>query len=158
MDVFHLLLSKIDGTNVVGGFQKFSLINTYNREIDGENPVSSTGLFTSYQHPTLIVEDLKVHNLYSYPEREISGSNRRSGEQYFRVAGLHKYAILNELGVYTRTSDIPTQRPSVINYTLANRPLGNHTGIKHWKTNIAHTGSNHNSIRFVPTRSILMEL
>ena len=71
-------------------------------------------------------------------------NNRRRGEQYFRIAGLHRYAILNEPGVYTRTPDITTQRPLVIDYTLANRPLGNH--IKHWKTNIAHTGSDHRAI------------
>ena len=60
------------------------------------------------------------------------------------MAGLHGYTILNKPGVYTRTPDTPLQRPSVIDYTLANRPLGNH--IKHWKTNITHTGSDHRAI------------
>ena len=62
--VFHLLLSRRDGTNVVGGFDKFSLINTYNRQIDGTNTVSPSDLFTTYRHPALIVRDLNVHNLY----------------------------------------------------------------------------------------------
>ena len=83
VDVFHLLLSRADGTNVVGGFDKFSLINTYNRQIDRMNTVSPTDLFTTYRHPALIVGDLNVHNLYSDPERDISSSDRRRGEQYF---------------------------------------------------------------------------
>ena len=144
IDVFHLLLSRTDGANIVGRFEKFSLINTYNGQVDGLNTVAPTDLFTSYQHPALVVGDLNIHNLYSDPERDISGSDRRRGQQYFRIAGLYGYAILNEPGLYTRTPDIPTQRPSVIDYTLANRPLGNH--IKHWKTNIAYTGSDHRAI------------
>ena len=48
VDVFHLLLSRADGTNVVGCFDTFSLINTYNRQIDGMNTVSPTDLFTTY--------------------------------------------------------------------------------------------------------------
>ena len=60
------------------------------------------------------------------------------------MAGLQGYAILNEPEVYTRTPDTPLRRPSVIDYRLANRPLGNQ--IKHWKKNIAQTGSYHRAI------------
>ena len=68
------------------------------------------------------------------------------------MAGLHGYAILNEPGVYTRTPDTPLQRQSVIDYTLGNRPLGNH--IKHWKTNVAQTGSDHRArVTTIATKS-----
>ena len=142
--VFYLLLSRTNRVNVVGVFDKFSFINTYNRQIGEVNTVSLSELFTIYRHPVLIVEELNVHNLYSDPERDISSSDRRRGEQYFFVAGLHSYAIINEPGVYTKTPDTPLQRPSVIDYTLANRYPEIH--IKYWKTNIAHTGSDHKAI------------
>ena len=48
MDVFQFLLSKADGTKVVGGFAKDSLINTYNRQVDGVNMELPPDLITTY--------------------------------------------------------------------------------------------------------------
>jgi len=60
------------------------------------------------------------------------------------VTGLRGFAIINEPGVYTRTPDNINDRPSVIDYTLANRQLANF--VKTWKTNIPHTGFDHTAI------------
>jgi len=71
-------------------------------------------------------------------------AERRKGEHYFCVAGLHGYAILNEPGIYTRTPDNNTTRPSVIDYSLANNQLAEF--VKTWRTNFPHTGSDHLAI------------
>ena len=47
VDVFHMLISRIDGAKIIEGFEKLSLINTYNRQIDGENTVAPSDLFTT---------------------------------------------------------------------------------------------------------------
>jgi len=87
----------------------------------------------------------------------MSTPQRRKVEHYFRVAGLHGYAILNKPGIYTRTPDNNTTRPSVIDYTLPNNLLAEF--VKTWRTNIPHTGSDHHTIitticstTFTPTR------
>jgi len=119
-DVLHLLMSRNDGGKVVGGPERFSMINTYNIQVDGNNTVSPANLFTDYTNSSLIMGNLNVHTMYTDPERDMSTAERRKGEHYFHVAGLHGYAILNEPGIYTRTLDNNTARPSVIYYTLAN--------------------------------------
>jgi len=137
-------MSRNDGGKVVGGHERFSLINTYNRQVDGNNTVSRVDLFTNNTNPSLMVGDLNVHTMYTDPERDMSTTQRRKGEHNFRVAGLHGYAILNEPGIYTRTPDNNTTRPSVIDYTLANNLLAEF--VKTWRTNIPHTGSDHRAI------------
>jgi len=144
VDVLRLVLSRNDGRPVLGGFDSFSLINTYNRQVDGVNTVKAADLFTDNFHPSLVVGDLNVHTLYTDPTRDMSSTERRKGEQYFRVAGLRGFAIINEPGVYTRTPDNTNDRPSIIDYTLANRQLADF--VKTWKTNIPHTGSDHAAI------------
>jgi len=144
VDILRLVLSRNDGRPVLGGFDSFSLINTYNRQVDGVNTVKATDLFTDNPHPFLVVGDLNVHTLYTDPTRNMSSAERRKGEQYFRVAGLRGFAIINEPGVYTRTPENTNDRPSVIDYTLANRQLADF--VKTWKTNIPHTGSDHTAM------------
>jgi len=128
--------------------------------VDGNNTVSPADLFTNNTNPCLIVGDLNVHTMYTDPERDMSTTERRKGEHYFLVAGLHGYAILNEPGIYTRTSDNNTTRPSVIDYTLAINLLARF--VKTWRTNILTTGSDHRAIittisstTFTPTRPSL---
>ena len=142
--MLRLVLSRNDGRPVLEGFDSFSLINTYNRQVDGVNTVKAADLFTDDFHPSLVVGDLNVHTLYTDPTRDMSSTERRKGEQYFRVAGLRGFAIINEPGVYTRTPDNINDRPSVIDYTLANPQLADF--VKTWKTNIPHTGSDHTAI------------
>jgi len=156
-DVLHLLMSRNDGGKVVGENERLSLINTYNRQVDGNNTVSPTNLFTDNTNPSLIVGDLSVHTMYTDPERDMSTAERRKGAHYIRVARLHGYAILNKPGIYTTTPDDNTTRPSVIDYTLANNQLPEF--VKTWRTNIPHTGSDHRAIittiswtTFTPTR------
>ena len=144
VDVLRLVLSRNDGRPVLGGFDSFSLINTYNRKVDGVNTVKAADLFTDDLHPALVVRDLNMHTLYMDATRNMSNTEGRKGEQYFRVAGLQSFAIINEPGVYTRTPDNINDRPSIINYTLANRQLADF--VKRWKTNIPHTGSDHTAI------------
>jgi len=38
-DVLHLLISRNNGGKVIGGYERFSLITTYNRQVDGNNTV-----------------------------------------------------------------------------------------------------------------------
>ena len=64
-DVLRLILSRNDGRPVLGGFNSFSLINTYNRQVDGVNTVKAADLFTDDSHPSLVVGDLNVHTLYT---------------------------------------------------------------------------------------------
>jgi len=142
VDVLRLVLSRNDGRPVLGGFDSFSLIN--NRQVDGVNTVKAADLFTDDFHPSLVVGDLNVHTLYTDPTRDMSSAEYWKGEQYYRVVGLRGFAIINEPGVYTRTPDNINDRPSVINYTLANPQLADI--VKTWKTNIPHTGSNHTAI------------
>jgi len=123
VDVLQLVLSRNDGRPVLGEFNSVSLINTYNRQVDGVNTVKATDLFTNDFHPSLMVRDLNVHMLYTDPTRNMSSAERRKGEQYFRAAELQGFAIINEPRVYTRTPDNTNNRPSVIDYTLANRQL-----------------------------------
>ena len=144
VDVRRLVLSRNDGRLVLGGFDSFSLINTYNRQVDGVNTVKAAPLFTDDFHPSLVVGELNVQTLYTDPTRNMLSAERQKGEQYFRVAGLPGFAIINEPGVYTRTPDNINDRPSVITYTLANRQLADH--VLTWKTNIPHTVSDHTAI------------
>ena len=60
------------------------------------------------------------------------------------MAGLQGFAIINKPGVYTRTPDNINDRPSVIDYIVANRQLADF--VKTWKTNIPHTCSDHTAI------------
>ena len=115
-DVVHLLMSRNDRGKMVGGHQRFSLINTYNRQVDGNNTVSSANLFRDNTNPSLIIGDLNVHTMYTDPERDMSTPERRKREHYFRVAGLHGYAILKEPGIYTRIPDNNTTK--AIGYQL----------------------------------------
>ena len=144
IDVLRLVLSRNDGRPVLGGFDSFSLINTYNRQVDGVNTDKAADLFTDDFHPSLVVGDINVHTLNTAPARNMSSAECQKGEQYFRVAGLRGFARINEPGVYTWTPDNINDRPSVINYTLANRQLADF--VKTWKTNIPHTGSDHTAI------------
>jgi len=102
VDVLRLVLSRNDGRPIVGGFDSFSLINTYNRQVDGVNTGKAADLFTDDFHPSLVVGDLNVHTLYTDPTRDMSSTECRKGEQYFRVAGLQGFDIINEPAVYTR--------------------------------------------------------
>jgi len=123
VDVLQLGLSRNNGIPVLGGFDSFFLINTYNKQVDGVNTVKAAHLFTDDFHPSLVVGDLNLHMLYTDPTRNMSSAEHRKGEHYFRVAGLRGFAIIKEPGVYTRTMDNTNDRPSIINYTLANRQL-----------------------------------
>ena len=134
IDVLRLVLSRNNGRPVLGGFDSFTLINTYNRQVEGVNTVQAANMFTEDFHPSLVVGDLNVHTLYTDPTRNMWSAEGRKGEQYFRVAGLRGFAIINEPGVYTRTPDNINDRPSTIVYTLANRQLADF--VKTWKTNI----------------------
>jgi len=142
--VLRLVSSRNDERPVLGGFDSFSLINTYNRQVDGINTVKAADLFTDDFHPSLVVGDLNIHTLYTDPTRNMSSTKRRKGEQYFRVARLRGFAIINEPGVYIRTLENINDRPSVIDYTLPNGQLADF--VKTWKTNIPHTGSYHTAI------------
>jgi len=144
IDVLRLVLSRNDERPVLGGFDSFSLINTYNRQVDRVNTVKAADLFTDDFHPSLVVGDLNVHTLYTDPTRDMSSAQCRKGEQYFRVAELRGFAIINEPGVYTRTPDNINDKPSIIDYILANRQVADF--VKIWKTNISHTGSDHTAI------------
>ena len=144
IDVLQLVLSRNDGRPVLGGSESFALINTYNRQVDGVNTVKAADLFTEDFDPSQVVGDLNVHTLYTDPTRNMSSAERQKGEQYFRVAGLRGFAIINKPGVYNRTPDNINDRPSVIDYTLANRQVADF--VKTWKTNILHTGSDHTAI------------
>ena len=123
VDMLWLVLSRNDGKPVLGRFDSISLINIYNRQVDEVNTVEAANLFTNDFHPSLMVRDLNVHMLYTDPTRNMSSAERRKGEQYFRAAELQGFAIINEPRVYTRTPDNTNNRPSVIDYTLANRQL-----------------------------------
>jgi len=156
-NVLHLLMSRNDGGKVVGGHERFSLINTYNRQVDGNNTVLPADWFPNNRNSSLIVGDLNVHTMYMDQERDMSTTKRRKGEHYFQIAGLHGYAILNEPGIYTRTPDNKTKWLSVIHDTLANNLLAEF--VNRWRTNIPHTGSDHrpiittiSSTIFTPTR------
>jgi len=112
--------------------------------VDGVTTDEAADLFTDDFHPSLVVGDLNVYTLYTDPTRNMSSTERRKGEQYLRVAELRGFAIINEPGVYTRTPDNINDRPSVIDYNLANRRLADF--VKTWKTNIPHTGLDHAAI------------
>ena len=114
------------------------IVATYHRV------VTAADLFTDDSHPCLVVGDLNVHTLYTDPTRNMLSADRQKGEQYFRVAGLRFFAIINKPGVYTRTQDNTNNRPSVFYYTLTNRQLADF--VKTWKTNIPHNGSDHIAI------------
>jgi len=88
VDVLRLVLSRNDRRPVLGGFDSFSLINTYNRQVDRVNTVKATDLFTQDFHPSQVVGNLNVHTLYTDPTRNMSSAERWKGEQYFRVAEL----------------------------------------------------------------------
>jgi len=88
VDVLQLVLSRNDGRPVLGEFESFSLINTYNKQVDRVNTVKAADLFTDNLHPFLVFGDLNVHMLYTDPTRNMSSTECRKGEQYFRVAGL----------------------------------------------------------------------
>ena len=62
------MMSRNDGSKVIGGHERFSLIYTYNRQVDGNNTVSPTNLFTDNGNPSIIVGDLNVHTMYTDPE------------------------------------------------------------------------------------------
>jgi len=81
--VLRLVLSRNDGRPVLGGFESFALINTYNRHVDGVNPVKAADLFTHDLHLSQVVRDLNVHILYTDPTRNMSSTERRIREQYF---------------------------------------------------------------------------
>ena len=55
VDVLRLVLSRNGRRPVLGGFNSFSLINTYNRQVDGVNTVKAANLFTDDFHPSLVV-------------------------------------------------------------------------------------------------------
>jgi len=61
IDVLRLVLSRNDGRPVLGGFDSFSLINTYNSQVDGVNTVKAADLLTNDSHHSLVVGDLNVH-------------------------------------------------------------------------------------------------
>ena len=82
--------------------------------MDGVNTVKAAYLFTDDIHPSLVVGDLNVHTLYPDPARNMLSAERRKGEQYFRVAGLRGFAIINEPEINTRTLDNINDRPSII--------------------------------------------
>jgi len=81
VDVLRLVLSRNDGRPVLGGFDSFSLINTYNREVDGVNTVKAADLFMNDFHPCLVVGDLNVHMLDTDPTGNMLSTKRRKGEQ-----------------------------------------------------------------------------
>jgi hypothetical protein len=100
-----------------------------------------TRLFPYYEIPSILVEDLNIHILYTDPERDILFQEKRYEEHFFRVASLHRYAILNELEIYTRYLEITRHRLSVIDYTLADRHCQKF--VKSWKTNLPSTRSDY---------------
>ena len=80
VDVLRLVLSRNDRRPVLGGFDSVSLINTYNRQVDGVNTVKGADLLTDDFHPSLVVGDLNVHTLYTDPSRNRTSAKRQKGE------------------------------------------------------------------------------
>ena len=70
-DVLRLVLSRNDRRPVLERYESFSLINTYNRQVDSVNTVKAADLFTNDSHPSLVVEDLDIHTLYTDPTRNM---------------------------------------------------------------------------------------
>ena len=144
IDLLRLVLSRNDGRPVLAGFNSFSLINTYNRQVDDVNTVKATYVFTDDFHPSLMVRDLNVHMPYTDPGRNMLSAERQKREQYFRGAGPQCFAIINQPGVYTRTPKNTNDRSSIIDYTFGNRQLAD--TLKTWKTNNPHPSSDHTAI------------
>jgi len=67
---------------MIGGFESFSLINTYNKQVDSNNTVKAITLFTDDTHLSWVIGDLNVYTLYTDPTRNMLSSEHQKEEQY----------------------------------------------------------------------------
>ena len=122
-DILYLRIFAKEGF-LLGNNRSLGIINTYNRQAEGDHTVTAEDLFVETNELTLVVGDLNIHTAYTDPLRSLEPGERRRGEHYMRLAALCGYNIINTPGIYRRFPDNPIiHRPSVIDYTLANNSL-----------------------------------
>ena len=131
----------------------FHLYNAYCIPGGHTRSVSPVDLFPQHYFPTLVLEDLNIHDSASDPTLLLSDQDQFITSPYFDRASTELFFLLNTPGVYTRFPFTSNHRPAVLDLSFAKCALLPY--FSSWNPSLPPTSSDHTALTIILSTPLL---